>query len=116
MSAKPDLAIALQRGAKFLGVVDLAVVSEHVAAAGGDHRLVPSGREVHDGEPAGPERYTGGRVQPHAFIVGTAMHQRSDHHARNRPQRLGRTPSAVLDASSKTAHRFNPRGNVSRSE
>ena len=48
----------LELGAQLLEVVDLAVVVEHEAPVGGEHRLVARGARVDDREPpvAEPER------------------------------------------------------------
>ena len=62
--------LALQLGAQFLVVKDLAVEGDRDAAVFGMHRLIARG-EVDDGELTMPKREAGGGVE--ALTVGAAM-------------------------------------------
>ena len=80
--------------AQSLEVVDLAVEGDDVALRGGDHRLMPRRRKVHDREPPEPQGDPGSGVRPFPAVVRAAVVQR----ARPSASRSGTESASVLRA------------------
>jgi len=51
------------------GVIDFAVVAQHIATVRGDHRLASGDREIDDGKAAMADRDTGLSVGPASAVV-----------------------------------------------
>src|SRR5205085_3646160 len=66
-------ALGLQLRPQFLKVINLAVVSDHVAAAGREHGLMPARRRIDDREPAVAECHACAGIYPCAVIIGAAV-------------------------------------------
>src|SRR4051812_13488332 len=78
-AAKRDMVFAYQFCTQLGIVIDLAVKNNEEAAAGRLHRLMARRRDINDGQTSKPERNSAGKVSPVAFIIRTAMRQRSRH-------------------------------------
>ena len=83
------VAVALEFGLVIERVVDLAVEEQRGRAVGARHRLVSTGRKVHDLQPVKPQRgvrdAAAQRQAECAAIVCTAM----TNHVRHRPEHAG---------------------------
>ena len=76
LAAKPE-ALGFQLGAQFAKVVDLAVVAEHVAVVGVDHRLVRRGGQVDDRQAPVAQAHVA--LDPVALAVRPAVRNRIGH-------------------------------------
>src|SRR5690348_10880414 len=82
MAAPGDLVPGLRELAAELGVVvDLSVEGDDEPSAGTVHRLVTGRREIHDRKAPVPQSYASRLINPDAFIIGSAVRQRSGHRA-----------------------------------
>ena len=84
-------------------VVDLAVERADVAPRRRQHRLVPGGREIEDGQPAQSHGHAGGGIDPLTRVVGAAMDERVGH-ASHDPDELIRRDRGGRNESSQTTH------------
>ena len=96
------VALPLQLRSQGAKVVDLAVVGQHVAAAGRDHWLVSSGAAVDDREPAVGQRDARLGVRPQARVVGAPVREGGAHLGDDLLDRLG--AALERDESSYSAH------------
>jgi len=89
-------------GAQFGGVVDFAIVGEHHAATGRDHRLMPGRAEVDDRQAAVAQRDAGLVVGPDIAAIRATMDQPVGHHPGDAAEIAG---GLWLKNSGNSAHR-----------
>ena len=107
------LADRLQLLAKGLEIVDFAVEDDHVASAGGLHRLMAGGREVDDRQPAKADSHARCLVDPGSAVVGSPMVQGLRHALDGGTERRSVGLSLQVEKASDTAHSMTPRSVVS---
>ncbi len=71
--------LSFQRRAQFRVIVNFAVERQHIAAIGGVHRLMASGRQIDDRQAAVPETDPGVGIEPDPVVVRPAVRKRADH-------------------------------------
>src|SRR5687767_10284374 len=89
---------APQFGPQLKVIVDLAIVGNHVSAAGRSHGLTACRRKIYDRQTSVAETDTGLRVRPNMMIVGSPMQQRSRHGVEKLATRLTATENARKSA------------------
>src|SRR5438105_10508521 len=94
------MAARLEIGLQLREVVNLAVVGDPQPSVVRRHRLVASGREVHDREPSVRETHVSGGMQP--FVIGPAMRDQDVHPTKDRT--IHGLAAQEIDASDYSAH------------
>ena len=90
-------------------VVNLPVERDHVTAARRLHGLLPQRGQVQDREAPMPERDPGGRIAPHAAVVGTAVLEHGRHGAENAQRTLfAQTARVVVSRDATHISRWPP--------
>ena len=89
-------------GGHFGAVIELAIIGQHEATVGREHRLIASWREVDDREPPVSERDASAGVDPVTVAVWPTMRDRSRHGARGRRQLRFGTPIKSPQAGNPT--------------
>src|SRR6185369_4806255 len=78
-AARRSRSVCLQLKPEIRMVVDFAVESQHEPAVARQDRLMARGRKVDDRKPAVGEANASLRIEPDAFIIGTAMRESARH-------------------------------------